>query len=308
MKPNILPHKIQYWLRLTLFFVISLTISIIMIPILLGALFTLGLIYAPCTENAHTPAAHGLTEWEEVTLPAQAGGEFRGYFIPGANGATIIIPPTGAAGRDGRLAEAAMLGRHGYAVLLFESRRCAGMGPLTLGYAEVSEVADAVDYLTTRREVDPERLGVYGFSTAGATAIMAAAQLPRLHAVIAEGGYGDFLENALAQEPGHSVMAYFLRLYRWGSRWAYQWGTGLELEQLSPVTVIPRIAPRPILLIYGSREVSLPGGVKQQDAAGPNATLWVVDGARHGEYRVVAPEAYEVRVVGFFDEALAVKE
>ena len=32
------------------------------------------------------------------------------------------------------------------------------LGPLTLGYAEVSEVADAVDYLTTRREVDPERL------------------------------------------------------------------------------------------------------------------------------------------------------
>ncbi|MCB9079097.1 MAG: prolyl oligopeptidase family serine peptidase [Anaerolineaceae bacterium] len=301
-------EKGHYWLRLFLLFIVTLTLSLIMIPILLGGLFTLGLIYAPCTDNAHTPATYGLTGWEDVTLPAQAGGEFRGYFIPGANGATIIIPPTGSAGQDGRLAEAAILARHGYAVLLFESRRCAGMGPLTLGYAEVSEVADVVDYLTTRREVDPERLGVYGFSTAGATAIMATAQLPGLHAVVAEGGYGDFLENALVQEPGHSVTAYFLRLYIWGSRWAYGWGTRLELEQLSPVTVIPRIAPRPILLIYGSREVSLPGGVKQQAAAGPNATLWVVDGASHGEYRVVAPEAYEVRVVGFFDRSLALED
>lgn len=300
--------KIPYWLRLFLFFIIALTLSLITIPIVLGGLFTLGLIYAPCAGNAHTPADYGLTEWEEVTLQAQAGGEFRGYFIPGSNGATIIIPPTGAAGRDGRLTEAAMLARHGYAVFPFESRRCAGMGPLTLGYAEVSEVADAVDYLTARREVDPERLGVYGFSTAGATAIMAAAQLPHLRAVVAEGGYGDFLKNALVQEPGHSVTAYFVWLYTWGSRWAYRWGTGLELEQLSPITVIPRIAPRPILLIYGSREVSLPGAVKQQAAAGDNATLWVVDGAGHGGYRVVAAETYEVRVVGFFKRSLALED
>lgn len=197
-----------------------------------------------------------------------------------------------------------MLARHGYAIFLFESRRCAGMGPLSLGYAEVSEVADAIDYLATRPDVDPDRLGVYGFSTAGATAIMAAAQLPQLQAVIAEGGYGDFLENALPLEDGHSLAAYFLRLYRWGSHWAYAWGTDLQFEQLSPITVIDQISPRPILLIYGSREVSLPGGVKQQAIAGDNATLWVVEGAGHGNYMAVASEAYETRVVGFFDQVL----
>ncbi|MCB0195605.1 MAG: hypothetical protein KDJ65_26885 [Anaerolineae bacterium] len=61
-------------------------------------------------------------------------------------------------------------------------------------------------------------------------------------------------------------------------------------------------------MIYGSREVSLPGGVKQQSAAGDNATLWIVEGAGHGDYKFVAAEAYEAWVVEFFDGALVVGE
>jgi dipeptidyl aminopeptidase/acylaminoacyl peptidase len=199
-----------------------------------------------------------------------------------------------------------MLARHGYAVFTFEARPCAGMGPLSLGYAEVDEVADALDYLLGRPEVDPRRIGIYGFSSAGATSLMAATRLPQLQAVVAEGGYSDF-EDFVDHELGRGLVQrgefYFLPLYRWGFHLAYRWIAG-DLAKLSPVTVISQIRPRPILLVYGSQEKSLPEGYQQLQAAGNNAELWVVEGAGHGTYRQVAPQAYEERIVAFFDKAL----
>ena len=273
------------------------------LPLLLGSLFMVGLLYAPCAGDRLTPADYGLSA-EPVTVSTQAGGSFRGYFIPGTNGATIIMPPPLASGRSVRLREAAMLAKHGYASLVFESRRCANLGQLSLGYREVEDVAAAVRYLRTRDDVDPDRIGVYGFSSAGATSVMAAARLPAIRAVVAEGGYGDFVSEALAPHGTNLFSDFFLRLYRWAALNTYRVVTGLDIDRLSPVSVIGEIGPRRILLVYGSREVSLPGGRRQQAAAGNNAELWIVNGAGHGDYLTVAPAAYENRIVTFFDEAL----
>jgi fermentation-respiration switch protein FrsA (DUF1100 family) len=294
----------RYWLRLVRFFILALSVALLSVPLLFGFLTTLALLYAPCIENTLTPTDYGY-DWEDVTLAARAGGRFRGFFIPGANGATIIIPPAGSNGRGIRLHEAAVLLRHGYAVFTFESRRCAGMGPLSLGYQEVDEVTDALDYVLTREDVDPNRIGIHGFSSAGATAIMATARFPTLRAVVAEGGYGNFVENALGTgRSSNRAIAYFEVIYRWSTRLTYRLITGMDINQLSPVDVIGDIAPRPILLIYGSHEVSLPGGRHQKAAAGDNAKLWIVEGAGHGNYVDVASEEYERRVITFFDEAL----
>jgi len=54
--------------------------------------------------------------------------------------------------------------------------------------------------------------------------------------------------------------------------------------------------------------VSLPGARRQQQAAGDNAQLWVVDGAGHGNYSAVAPQAYEARIISFFNKALLGEE
>ena len=299
--------KLIYWLRLGRFFIMALTVALVGMPTLLGFLSTLGMLYVPCVGGSATPADYGY-EWEDVKIPARAGGKFRGFFIPGRNGATIIMPPSLSHGRAGRLRDAAMLAQHGYAIFTFESRRCAGMGPLSLGYWEVDEVADSLDYLLSRPDVDPERIGIYGFSSGGATSIMATARLPGLGAVVAEGGYGDFIENALGRNHHRGFVGYFLSVYRWSTRLTYRLVTGFDMSRLSPVSVIDQIAPRPILLIYGTGEASLAGGRQQKAAAGDNAELWIVEGAGHGQYRYIAPQEYERRIVTFFDEAFSLEQ
>jgi uncharacterized protein len=295
----------RYWLKLLLLFFFAGVVAIILVPVSLGSLFMFMLLYSPCSGGTGTLADYGY-EGEEVVLPARAGGNFRGYFIPGTNGATVIIPPTGSNSWDNQLPKADLLLHQGYSVFVFESRRCANQGPLSLGYEEVEEVADVLDYLQARPDVDAHRIGIWGFSTAGATAVIAGARLPVLGAVIAEGGYGNFLETGLS--PSHPeegwFVYFFLTLYRWSSMLTYRLITGTNISALNPSGMISQIAPRPILLIYGSNEVSLPGGYQQKAAAGDNAELWVIPGAGHGNYGQVAGEEYEERVIEFFEATL----
>ena len=296
-----------YWLRLGLFFFVTTTIALISLPYLLGAITVWGLIYAPCFGDGPDPANFGINR-EAVLIPTRQGPGFRAFFIPSRNGVTIIHPPAVSNGRNSRWAETRLLVNQGYGLLTFEARRCAGLGPFTLGYAEIEQVAEALAYLQTRPDVDPNRIGIYGFSSAGATAIMAAARHPEIKAVAAEGGYGDFAADTLGEPRSGGLTGLVERGYIAAFRPVYEGATGLDLDRLSPVSVIDQIAPRPILLIYGDQEVSLAGGQAQYAAAGANAQLWIVPGAGHGNYSAVAPEQYEARLVGFFDAAFGVGE
>lgn len=279
--------------------VLMVAITAVFVPALLGVGSTILLVYPACDEHATTPADFGLV-YEDITLSARAGGEFRAFFIPGTNDATIIIAPTTTRGRGTRLNLAAMFANHGYAVVTFESRRCAHMGPISLGYKETDEVGDVLDYLLARGDINLDRIGITGFSSAGATSIMAAARFPEIAAVAAEGGYDDFATSSISLGTGG-----FLELiYKWSIAASYYVILGMNINKLSPLDMIPSIAPRPILLIYGSKETTLAGAYRQQAAAGDNAELWVVPDAFHGEYWRKAGDEYEQRLIAFFDRAL----
>jgi pimeloyl-ACP methyl ester carboxylesterase len=297
--PQKTPSTRRRWRRRLIKVIIAVVVPVILVPSGLGVMTTYLLLHPGCGESAATPRDFG-HDYEDVTLNARAGGSFRAFFIPGENGAAIIIPPTGSAGRGSRLRVADIYARHGYAVLTFVSRRCAGIEPYSLGYREVNEVGDALDFLLARDDIDPNRIGIAGFSSAGAASVMAAARFPQIRAVIAEGGYGDFAEGALDLGTGGPLEW----IYKEAMAISYRVMAGVDIHKLSPLTVIGNIEPRPILLIYGTEEHSLGGAYKQLDAAGETAELWVVQGADHGGYLDVASMEYEQRVIAFFDRAL----
>lgn len=278
-------------------------VLLFVMPFALGVIFIRVLTTNGCS-GGESPAVYNLPYEEISFVSSELQMPINGYFIPGDNGVTIIVPPAYTSGRGNLMHEIAVLHPYGYSFLSFESRSCMGHY-VSLGYAEVTEVGDALDYLATRPDVDMNRLGIHGFSAGGATAIMAGARYPQLKAVSAEGGYHDFAEqlsdNVEAQWPGLGI------LYELGVHIGYRLTTGYDLSVLSPVSAIGEIAPRPILLIYGTAEPSLPGARMQLAAAGENAQLWEVPGAWHGGYLYTAPEAFERRVVAFYDSAFAIR-
>jgi hypothetical protein len=77
------------------------------------------------------------------------------------------------------------------------------------------------------------------------------------------------------------------------------------MTEISPISVIDQISPRPLLLIYGEHELVSTQARQLLAQAGDPKELWVVPDCGHGGYLNAAPEEWERRVVGFFDDALS---
>jgi hypothetical protein len=124
--------------------------------------------------------------------------------------------------------------------------------------------------------------------------------------VLAEGGY----HNADVQMGIETARNITDAMILFGARLAYRLATGEDPSVLSPIDAIRHIPPRPILLVYGSRENSLNGARAQlasARAADPNtmADLWIVPDAVHGSYVFTAgEEEYKRHVLPFYNCAL----
>ncbi|MGQ9907570.1 MAG: alpha/beta hydrolase family protein [Candidatus Flexifilum sp.] len=283
---------------------LALALLLIAAPVLSGAFFIATATAGRCYPGTD-PASDGL-HYEAVTFPSFLGGETPAYLIHGAEprtGGTIIMAPTLDSSRGYHQHEYIHYVRAGYDVLSFDSVNCLGAAVNSLGAIETAQIGDALAFLQARGAV-MTRIAVHGFSAGGATAIMAAARYPQIGAVIAEGGYHDFFEH-MRDNTGRTLPVYGA-LFDLGARAAYRLIVGQPIEILSPIRVIGQIAPRPVLLVYGSTEPALYGAYLQQQAGGPTVTVWEVPGAGHGDYAFVAPDEYPRRVVGFVDQAFGI--
>jgi dienelactone hydrolase len=186
--------------------------------------------------------------------------------------------------------------------------------PISLGYREVDDLGDALDYLQRNPDklaVKLGHIGVYGFSTAGATATMATARYSQIEALIAVGNYATWadLNPALGSNTNIGVLLFGL-----GVRVSYWLSTGEDSANLNPLGALAKIPPRPVLFIYGSVEPSLPGAREQLATiravdSHESAELWVVPGADHGGYfDAVGTDEVARHVLPFFDCALLAQQ
>lgn len=294
-------QRVRFVLTRTL---IALILLLAAAPVLSGALFIAATTAGRCGGSVD-PSADGLT-YESVSFPSFRGGETPAYLIEGQaprTGGTIIMAPTLGSGRGYRQHEYIHYVRAGYDVLSFDSVNCLGSATNSLGAVEVAQIGDALAFLEARG-ADLTRLALHGFSAGGATAIMATARYPQIGAVIAQGGYHDFFAHM--HENTNNDLPLYGALFDFGAQVAYHAIIGQPISILSPVSVIGQIAPRPVLLIYGSTEPALYGAYLQQQAGGPTVSIWEVPGAGHGDYAMVAPDEYPRRVVGFVDQAFGI--
>jgi fermentation-respiration switch protein FrsA (DUF1100 family) len=199
-----------------------------------------------------------------------------------------------------------MLANHGYGVLTFDWRAVGESGGeyATVGYDEVKDVAAAVDWLAARPEVDPARIGALSRSAGAAALIRAAADEPRLGAVVAETTFStlrDMLDTGVEAKTGLPAFPFAPLIVFFSER-----ETGRRVSENRPVDVIGRIAPRPVLIIRGGRDIWVPpdNAEKLFAAAGEPKELWDAPSAEHARVQDAHPEEYERRIVAFFDRYL----
>jgi poly(3-hydroxybutyrate) depolymerase len=235
-----------------------------------------------------------------VSFTTGDGLELEGWYVPSSNRAAVIVFP----GRTGPLRHARMLVRHGYGVLLLDRRgEGASDGNYNArGWGGEPDLEAALDYLSARPDVDPERIGGLGLSVGGELLMQTAARDRRLQAVVSEGAGRQSLADQLRIPDVPKPL-------RWLSPMSVETLAGVVLANRMPpqglTEAVRRIAPRPVLLITGTEgndDEEL--NAVYQRAGGPSFARWDIPGAGHTGGLATARREYEQRVASFFGAAL----
>jgi fermentation-respiration switch protein FrsA (DUF1100 family) len=243
---------------------------------------------------------------EAVEFRADDGITLRGWWFPRPDTDRVIIGcPGHRRGKHDLLGIGSGLWRAGNNVLLFDFRGCwdSDPAPQSLAYKEIPDLRAAVRYAHGR--VADARVGIVGYSMGAAVAILVAARDPSVSVVVADSSFATMREviaQALRRRrfPAHPLLS-LTDLY---NRWHY----GYPFAAVRPIDAVPRISPRPILLIHGGRDNVTPVQHAYQlyAAAGEPKELWVVEDAAHCGAYFVNRSQYVKKVSEFFAGTLGV--
>jgi len=237
----------------------------------------------------------------EVTFVSRDGVTLRGWYVPSVNRAAIVLCHGVGENRTQMLLEAQGLAEAGYGVLLFDSRGHGESGGERVTWAdrERLDLVAALDFLTAQPEVDPARLGAVGFSMGGAMVLLVAQVDPRLKAVVAMGTFISLEDELRWTFRGGGPLSVLPALWTM----AYE---GVQVDAVRPLDGLCKIAPRPVLFIFGSADPYVPVTHRERlmGAACEPKSLWQIEGAGHGGYAKVVPGLYLNRLREFFDHAL----
>ena len=251
-----------------------------------------------------------LTEWnlsyEDVAFPTSDGLTLRGWFVPAERQDAPAILYAPATSHDQRSGLSLVPAFHaaGYHVLLFSYRGHAlsdgDRWGFTYGDAESRDVDAAARFLGETRGI--RHIGAIGHSVGAVSSILSAARNPRIGAVVAVAPFNCLDEVWRTNRPTlvpTSVLDLTLRLT--------EKRKGFNREEVCPLEVVDRIAPRPLLVIHGTddRRITEEQVHRLFAAAQEPKTLWLVERATHGGIRTPVLDELAPDVIAFFDAALS---
>ncbi|HEX2908308.1 MAG TPA: prolyl oligopeptidase family serine peptidase [Phototrophicaceae bacterium] len=262
-------------------------------------------------------SAYVMPTYEAITIPSRDPKiNLSAWFVPAdePEAPTVLITHGRGVGvadckwNPRALLPAGMLHRAGYHVLLIDLRE-HGDSTIEDGFwaantEEYRDVLGAWDWLVKERGLTPERIGLFGYSGGTGASLIAMGQEPRIAAawldsvyadintavtdMLVAGGYPAFLA------PGGLLIA---RLH------------GDDLTAFSPQQAAATINGRPIFITHSENDPVLPVKYAYQleaalRAGGTNPTLWITHNEGHVRAMFEDMQAYEQRLIAFFDSAL----
>ncbi len=247
-------------------------------------------------------------EKTDFTVRANDGVELRGWKVvpPSANGDWVLLFHGVSDNRTGDLGHAEFLLRHGYSVVMMDSRAHGKSdGDMaSYGWKERYDTVAITDALYAGEKV--RHLYAHGVSMGAAIALQSAAVEPRIAAVSAEDPFANFCEVSYDYAGLDVSPILGQTLFRPASIFAMRAvarAGGFDPDEVSPEKAVAQ-RPFPVLLICGTNDRRIPCRHAEQiykAAIGPKE-LWIVQDAGHASALGQAPAEYENRVVSFFEK------
>jgi dipeptidyl aminopeptidase/acylaminoacyl peptidase len=271
----------------------------------------------PKWSNEYYKATSGKLEMDLPVRPEYAvyegrdGKPLSGWFVPPplevAKPWPVVMLAYGYGGFKEQMAGySKSIHEGGFATFLFDM---AGSGlrkgePVSFGYKERWNMMDAANYLRTRSDVDPGRIGALGVSMGGATTLLAAAEDPGIKAIVADSAYADLFGMV---QPGirSFISPHALFLAPLIVRCA-ETMLGMKSREIRPDEAASQLGDRPLFIIHGDCDpLTDPNSAHRlyEAASGPKE-LWVVPECTHAYAPIIAPGEYKQRVNSFFQRYL----
>jgi pimeloyl-ACP methyl ester carboxylesterase len=143
----------------------------------------------------------------------------------------------------GGKAVAALLTGLGYAALRFDFRGCGdseGERGHVICHEQVRDTRNALSYLASRADIDPQRIGVVGQSFGAAVAVYSAGVDRRVAACISSGGWGDGVKKFRRQHASPRDWAKFSAMMKEGKR-RKRSGKPMMVPRYDIVPIPPRL-------------------------------------------------------------------
>ena len=291
-----------------MFFIKALSYLIIIIFVL-----SFLLVYTsshPPRYPLHVPPSDFGLKFERVQFVTTDGLTITGWFVPSSvaekKSPAIIICHGLGANKSDFTGMAKPLSERGFHVLLFDFRAHGESkgSRSSFAYEEGEDIRAAIDHLKGRKEVDAEKIGIYGFSMGGAAAIMAADENNEIKAIVADSSYTSLKDQGLRLL--ESAYGPIMKPLIHPMLWVYRLYFNITPEEVSPLNSISGISPRPVFIIGGEEDEQMPSSDAQRlySAAGEPKTLWLIPGAIHGGTLYSAGDEYHKKIGDFFSKHL----
>ena len=240
---------------------------------------------------------------ENIHFNSSDGIKLAGIFIKGNLDATIILLHGYGRSKEQMLPQAAFLHKAGFNILMFDFRASGESEGkyITFGVKEKNDLEGAVSYLKTRKDINPEKIGLLGFSMGGAVAIMESGELPEIKAIVINSSYARFKTVIWNNFKIYLKGVPFFPL-GWIVLLIIKSRTGIYYPRINPIKYLEKLQKRPLMIIHGTHDKRIPveDTMEFYKKAPWIKEFWLVKGAGHEDTYSIKSGEYEEKVINFF--------
>ena len=186
------PFPAQFILRILRgILIVALVLAIVLVAA--GGVLTYQIITVRNDAENITPASYLLSSYEIVNFQDRQGIEHEGWLLLGLKGAPVVVLCHGYnSNRSELLPLGTALRENHFNVYLFNFQTPkARTSSSSLGVDQSSQVLSAIEAILKQPDINPGRVGLFGTTTGGYAAILAAQQSSQVKALVADAIYDD---------------------------------------------------------------------------------------------------------------------